>query len=80
MFQDENVMMRYIIAIIILITLFSLFSLFEKPPVIQHYQKQTREVVIKPVQELKDVKETSKKVYFQDDMEFLINAYGVGNS
>ena len=73
-------MMRYIISLIILITLFSLFSLFEKPAVILHDPKQNREVLVETGKGLKDDRETVKKIYNQEDMEFLKNAYGVGNA
>ena len=73
-------MTRYIILIIFIITLISLLSLFEKPAVNQYYQKQNREVGIEKVEELKDVKKTPKMIYFQSDMDFLMDAYGVGGS
>ena len=72
--------LRYIILIIFIITLNSLLSLFEKPAVNQFNQKQKREVVVEKVEKLKDVKITSKMIYFQSDMDFLMEAYGVGGS
>jgi hypothetical protein len=60
-----------------------LLSLFEKPAVnqyYQYYQKKNREVVVEKVEKLKDVKKTPKMIYFQRDMDFLMDAYGVGGS
>jgi len=73
-------MIRYFILIIFIITLISLLSLFEKPAVNQYYQKKNREVVIEKVEELKDVKKAPEMIYFQSDMDFLMDAYGVGGS
>ena len=73
-------MIRYIILIIFIITLISLLSLFEKPAVDHYYQRQNREVVAEKVEEPKDVKKTSEMIYSQSDMDFLMNAYGVGGS
>ncbi len=73
-------MIRYIILIIFIITLISLLSLFEKPTVNQYYQKQNREVVIEKGEELKAVKKIPKMEYSQSDMDFLMDAYGVGGS
>ena len=73
-------MIRYIILIILIIALISLLSLFEKPAVNQNYQKTNREVVIEAAKELKDVKKTPQMIYFQRDMDFLMDDYGVGGS
>ena len=73
-------MIKHIILIIFIVVLISLLSLFEKPPVNQYYQKQNREVVIEKIKELKEVKKTSKMIYIQSDMDFLMDAYGVGGS
>jgi hypothetical protein len=57
-----------------------LLSLFEKPAVNQYYQKLNREVAAEKVEKLKDVKKTPRMIYFQSDMDFLMDAYGVGGS
>ena len=71
-------MIRYIILIIFIITLISLLSLFEKPAVHQYYQIQNREVAVEQVEELIDIKKTPEMIYSQSDMDFLMDAYGVG--
>ncbi len=76
--QDEIIMIRYIILIIFIITLISLLSLFEKPAVHQYYQIQNREVAVEKVEELIDIKKTPEMIYSQRDMDFLMDAYGVG--
>ncbi len=63
----------------LLITLFSLLALFEKPAVNQEDRKQNRKVAVETGQRFKDDKETTTMIYFQEDMNFFINAYGVGN-
>ena len=73
-------MKRPIILIIFIIIFISLLSLFEKPAVNQYHQKQNREVVFEKVEEFKDVKKTLKMIYSQSDMDFLMDAYGVGGS
>jgi hypothetical protein len=73
-------MIRYTILIILIIALISLLSLFEKPAVNQYYQEQNRKVVNQEVKELEDVKKTPQMIYSQGDMDFLMDAYGVGGS
>mgnify|MGYP005807125403 CR=1 FL=1 len=73
-------MIRYMILIIFIITLISLLSLFEKPAVNQYYQRQNREVVAEKVEDPKDVKKSPEMIYSQSDMDFLMDAYGVGGS
>ena len=71
-------MIRYIFLIVFIITVISLLSLFEKPAINQYYLKVNREVKTEKVQKLKDAKKTSKMIYNQSDMDFLMDAYGVG--
>jgi len=73
-------MLRYIILIILMITLFSLFALFEKPAVNHYSHKQKREFLNEEALGLKEVKETPQFIYIQSDMDFLMDAYNVGNS
>ncbi len=72
--------MRYIILIISIIVLISLLALFEKPAVNQYYKEQAPEVMIEEVEHPKEVKKNPKETYSQSDMDFLMDAYGVGGS
>jgi len=72
--------MRYIVLIIIIIALISSLALFEEPAVNQYNQKQEQEVVIEGDEHPKEVKRNPKTTYSQSDMDFLMDAYGVGGS
>jgi hypothetical protein len=63
-----------------MITLVSLLSLFEKPAVNDYYPIQTGEFETEKTEPLKDVKKTRQMIYLQNDMDFLMGAYGVGGS
>jgi len=71
-------MMRYIVLIIIIIALISILDLFDKPRVNQFYQQPDRKVVTEKVEHPKEVKKNPKMTYSQSDMDFLMDAYGVG--
>jgi|GEM_PF-3477505 len=71
-------MMRYIVLIIIIIALISLLDLFDKTRVDQYYQQPDHKVVIEEVEHPKEVKRNPAMTYSQSDMDFLMDAYGVG--
>ena len=71
-------MMRYIVLIIIIIALISFLDLFDKPGVNQYYQQPDRKVVSEEVEHSKEVKRNPRMPYSQSEMDFLMNAYGVG--
>ena len=70
--------MRYIVLIIIIIALISLLDLFDNPRVNQYYQQPGHKVVTEKVEHPKEVKKNPTMTYSQSDMDFLMDAYGVG--
>jgi hypothetical protein len=77
---SEHVMIRYLLLIIFIITLISLLALFEKPSVNQYHPIQVGELESEKAEPLEDVEQTRQMIYLQNDMDFLMDAYGVGGS